>query len=144
VNAPLVVRVPKLRGMIVMAANAVIAGWGAYLAVTRDSALDVILGLVLVVVTAPLAAVVAWFLVRNEPVLTVSDQGIEVPKLGLVTWLEIGALNLDDKKLDLNAARGDARIPVGRMDTSPKELRAQIAARSGGSWVSGQWTSRGS
>jgi hypothetical protein len=141
-SEPFVVHLPRLRTGVVALVNVALTIWGVYLVATWHSAFDGILGIVLVVVCLPIAAILIRLLVRNQPVLTVTDTGIEAPGLGAVQWFEITSLKVDDRGLVLTTHQSALRVARGRMDVKAMPLRAAIQERSGGSWLSGQWKSR--
>jgi hypothetical protein len=122
--------------------NLALTCWGLYLVAAWHSAVDGILGIVLLAVCGPIAVILIGLLVRNEPVLTVTDAGIEAPRLGAIQWFEITSLKVDDRGLVLTTHSAALRLSRARMDVKAMTLRGEIAAHSGGSWLSGQWSSR--
>ncbi len=141
---PFVVHLPKTRTTVVALVNVALTAWGLYLVATWRSAFDGILGVVLLAICGPIAAILIRLLARNEPVLTVTDAGIEAPGLGAVQWPEITSLKVDDRGLVLTTHSSALRLSRSRMDVKAMPLRAAIQERSGGSWLSGQWSSRAS
>jgi hypothetical protein len=141
-SEPFVVHLPKTRTLVVALVNVALTAWALYLVATWHSAFVGILGIVLLVVCAPIAAILIRLLVRNEPVLTVTDAGIEAPGLGAVEWFEITSLKVEDRGLLLTTQSAALRVARARMDVKAMPLRAAIETRGGGSWLSGQWASR--
>ena len=141
-SEPFVVHLPKARTLLVALVNVALTAWGVYLLATWHSAFNGILGIVLVVVCLPIAAILIRLLIRNEPVLTVTDSGIAAPGLGAVQWSEITALKVDDRGLVLTTNQSALRIARGRMDVKAMPRRAAIEERAGGSWLAGQGKSR--
>ena len=141
-SEPFVVHLPRTRTLVVGLVNAALSAWALYLVAAWHSAFDGILGIVLLVVRAPIAAILTRMLMRNEPVLTVTDAGIEAPGLGVVQWLEITTLKVEDRGLLVTTQTAAQRVARARMDVKAMPLRAAIETRGGGSRLSGQWTSR--
>jgi hypothetical protein len=141
---PLVLRVPKANVVYAMLVRAVPAGFAVYVIVSVDSAFARGAGALVLLLSLPCVIIGAVQLRREPQTVTVRDDGLEVPTLGRVAWSEITELKIDEQGLDLAARSGHVR--VGRLWTTlkTKDLRAEIAARSGGSWFDGKWTSRAS
>ena len=117
---------------------------GIYLLVRNRSIVDLVVGAAVLVLFAPTAPIAARLLRKDDRVLTISDEGLDAPTLGTIPWSEILALRIDDQGLDLKTRRGELQVSSRRMNLTPKDLRDEIAAHSGGSWFSGQWTGRAS
>jgi len=141
---PLVVGLPKRKIVIGALGGAAFSGGGVYLLARHHSVFDLVVGALLLLVFAPNVAAAVWALRRNYEPLTIDGEGLEVPPLGRIRWAEITALRVDEGGLDLKTERGDVQVPRVRMNVNAKVLLDAIAARSGGSWFSGQWTSRAS
>jgi hypothetical protein len=142
VPEPLVLRIPKANIVYSMLWHAALGGLGIYVLVSRDSPIAFVAGALFVLLSLPRVVVGAIALRREDQSLTVRDDGLEVPELGCVTWSEITALTVDEDGLDLQTPSG--HVHLGRLwgTTNTKDVRGEIASRSGGSWFSGQWRSR--